>query len=156
MVQHQRGRYLLCAFSFNSLQSVYTTGSGLAGDALWFSTLLLQSLVLVTLGISGSSFLGKNVLSMCLRSPQRNYLQNFGPSRPSDETQIKCCRLERCQSGCSQFNANFFHFLRSKIRFNYFNEENQTKGQPNFIAVSTEKIKTVAVKFSFEADVPMS
>jgi len=33
----------------------------------------------------------------------------------------------------------FFHFLRSKMRFNYFNEENQTKGQPNFIAVSTEK-----------------
>jgi hypothetical protein len=31
------------------------------------------------------------------------------------------------------------------MRFNYFNEENQTKGQPNFIAVSTEKIKTVAV-----------
>jgi hypothetical protein len=65
--------------------------------------------------------------------------QHFGPSRPSDETQIKHCHLERCQSGCSQFNANFFHFLRSKMRFNYFNEENQTKGQPNFIAVSTEK-----------------
>jgi len=66
-------------------------------------------------------------------------------SRPSDETQIKRCHLERCRSGCSQFNAIFFCFLRSKVRFNNFNEENQTKGQPNFIAVSTENIKTVVV-----------